>query len=210
MTMADYEYRRFDLPPNAAPSKEAIQSLLQPIGDDAWEITYIGAARRDRGHGGGIVFVPYDLSGNPILRWVDARRPPYGTPGPSSWEYTGFNMNGMPNPAWSEHLASRGWQNVVGTWYSYYRDDWHVYKRTDVWRGTDDGDIPELLKNLGFDLYSGALRPIVAEILDTKRRLSAQAGYDVGTQHAVESWRSKKKKEKNNSKKSQLSQDWQG
>jgi hypothetical protein len=200
----NYEHRRFDLPPNAAgPSKEAIHHLLQPIGDDAWEITYVGAARD---FSGGPTFVPAALDNNPLRRWIDARRPSYGTPGPSSWEYTGFNIHAMPEPSWSEHLASRGWQKVPGEWYSYHTDNWYVFKRTDVWRGTDDGDIAELLNNLGFNLgavvrlrlpwrpddlgWRKSLDQMVQEILDTKWQLSMEAEYDVGIQRAVESWRS--------------------
>jgi hypothetical protein len=187
----NYQYYRFDLPGNAyGPSKETVYSLLQPIGDEAWEITYVGA-ERDRSQGG-MLFGPH--SG--LQRWVDARRPPYGSPGPSTWEYTGFNINAMPEPGWSEHLASRGWQRIRGIWYSYMHDEWYVFKRTDTWRGTDDGDIRGLLESRGMNTYA-ALSPghqkksldrIVSEILDTKWQLSVEAGYDVGTQRAVESW----------------------
>src|SRR5689334_10797301 len=118
----NYEYRRFDLPKNGyGADKETVHRLLQSIGDDAWEITYVGA-ESDRSYGGhgGLVFDP---TGN-FHRWVDARRPPHGSPGPSSWEYMGFNLHAMPQPAWSEHLASRGWQKIRGAWYSYMIDNW--------------------------------------------------------------------------------------
>jgi hypothetical protein len=199
----NYEYRDFGLPPNApGPDKHTISRLLQPLGDDAWEIISVEAKREfDRG---GLTFGPWNESDNPLHRWVKARRPHYGTPGPRSWEYTGFNINGMPSPSWYDHMTSRGWQMMQKEWYSYAEDNWYVFKRTDVWRGTDDGDVLELLKERGFNRYGtmlklpgqpfdGSRRPIndiVREILETKWQLSAEAGYDVGTVRAVESWRS--------------------
>ena len=200
----NYEYRDFGLPPNASgPSKDAVRSLLQPLGDDAWEIMKVEAKREfDRG---GVTFQPMAMHDNPLHRWVKARRPHYGSPGPSSWEYSGFNINGMPSPGWYEHMASRGWEIVHNAWYSYSQDDWYVFKRTDEWRGTDDGDIRQELDNLGFNLRAQGItlpwRPddegwhksipqMVTEILDVKWNLSVEAGYDVGTQRAVDSWRS--------------------
>jgi hypothetical protein len=197
--MADnYEYQRFELsrPTWGSDYKDSISRALQPFGEDAWEITYVGMTR--------------DLEYQRNVLWVDARRPFYGSPGPSSWEYTGFNVFRMPKPAWYDHLASRGWQQVPDAWYSYYPEEWYVFKRTDVWRGTDDGDIRALLRGLGFnqldrthptsamrlpwrsdDPNSGkSLYQMVTEILDAKWQLSVEAGYDVGTQRAVESWRS--------------------
>lgn len=184
----NYDYRRFDLPRGGyGASKQAVQRLLQPIGDDAWEITYISA-------GPGRFFSP---AGDPG-RWVDARRPPYGTPAPSSWEYTGFNTHAMPDPAWSEHLASRGWQRVPEVWYSYMADVWYVFKRTSDWRGTDDGEICTLLESRGLNTrdvmrlgrrgWKKPLNQVVSEILETKWQLSVEAGHDVGTQRAVENW----------------------
>jgi hypothetical protein len=186
----NYEYRDFGLPPNASgPSKDTIRSLLQPLGDDAWEIMSVQAKREfDRG---GMTFGPWSMHDNPLHRWVTARRPSYGTPGPSSWEYTGLNVSGMPRPNWYDHIASRGWQQVEGTWYSYFQDDWYVFKRTDEWRGTDDGDIGGALTNLGFNLRAAGATKMVTEILDTKWQLSMEAGHDVGTQHAVDVWRSR-------------------
>lgn len=194
----DYETRTFDLGSKGGSSSYNIRSLLQPLGDEAWEITYVGSGR-DRS---GETFGPFVTSGG---RWVEARRPRYGAPGPSSWEYTGFNTYGMPEPNWSAHLASRGWEKVPGKWYSYFMEDWYVFKRTDVWRGTDDGDIHQQLSRLGFALNAGtlyapreltdrkwqkSLLQVVNEILDTKWQLSAEAGHDVGTARAVEHWHS--------------------
>lgn len=183
----NYECRDFGLPPNASgPSKDAIRSLLQPLGDDAWEIMRVEAKREfDRG---GMKFLPMSLNDNPLHRWVKARRPHFGNPGPSSWEYTGFNISRMPKPGWYDHIASRGWQMIEDAWYSYFQDDWYVFKRTGDWRGTDDGDILGALVNLGFNERAHDIPVMVREILDTKWQLSAEAGYDVGTQHAVESW----------------------
>jgi hypothetical protein len=193
----DYETRTFNVEPNSyGPSSHDIRKLLQPLGDEAWEITYVGSGR-DRSDA---MFSPFVMGGG---RWVEARRPPYGSPGPSSWEYTGFNTYGMPEPNWSAHLASRGWEKVPGKWFSYIGEDWYVFKRTDVWRGTDDGDIHAQLRGLGFDVdrdsyltlpgktdgeWVKPLRQIVGEILDTKWQLSAEAGHDVGTARAVEHW----------------------
>jgi hypothetical protein len=196
----NYEYRDFGLPPNApGPDKHAISRLLQPLGDDAWELISVEAKREfDRG----LTFGPWTLSDNPLHRWVKARRPHYGTPGPRSWEYTAFNIYGMPSPSWYDHMTSRGWQMVQREWYSYAEDNWYVFKRTDVWRGTDDGDVLELLKGRGFNLRASMVWPddgrwrkpindVVREILETKWQLSVEAGYDVGTVCAVESWRSR-------------------
>jgi hypothetical protein len=195
----DYETRTFTLEPiGGSPSSYDIRRFLQPLGDEAWEITYVGSGR-DRSDE---TFGPFVTSGG---RWVEARRPRYGSPGPSSWEYTGFNTYDMPEPNWSAHLASCGWEKVSGIWYSYHMVDWHVFKRTDVWRGTDDGDIHRQLLRLGFAVNAGSLyapreladrkwqkplRQVVKEILDAKWQLSAEAGHDVGTARAVEHWRS--------------------
>jgi hypothetical protein len=188
----NYEYRDFPLSQGTWPGKDAIIRLLQPLGEDAWEITSVEAKRE---------FGPHER----WLKWVNARRPHYGTPGPRSWEYTGFNISDMPQP-WYDHIASRGWQMVEGAWYSYFMDEWYVFKRTDVWRGTDDGDILEWLEKLGFSRHLRMMQRLpwrrdderwckcpsqmITEILNTKWQLSAEAGYDVGTARAVESWRS--------------------
>jgi hypothetical protein len=198
----DYETRTFtvDLSPHL-PSSWRIREVLQPLGDEAWEITYVGSGfdRSDRSGVG--MFSPYETGGG---RWVEARRPPYGSLGPSSWEYTGYNIHGAGSN-WSAHLASRGWERVPGKWYSYMGEQWYVFKRTDVWRGTDDGDIHAQLARLGFAVNRGGpltlpgstdgqwvkpLWQVIEEILDTKWQLSAEAGQDVGTARAVEHWRS--------------------
>jgi hypothetical protein len=109
----------------------------------------------------------------------------------------------MPEPDWSNHLASRGWSRIEGPWYDYFIDLWYVFKRPDVWRGTDDGDILNQLET-GFGVervrYDWDIglpwRPdtwknrgqIVREILQVKWELSSQAGHDVGTHRAVEHW----------------------
>jgi hypothetical protein len=194
----DYETRTFTLNLGSdGPSSHDIREVLQPLGDEAWEITYIGMGR-DRSNA---TYGPYNVGGG---RWVEARRPPYGSPGPSSWEYTGYNIYGMPEPNWSAHLASRGWEKVPGKWYSYTWEEWHVFKRTDAWRGTDDGDIHAQLRRLGFvvgarililpgstdDKWQKPLGQFIEEILKAKWQLSAEAGHDVGTARAVEHWRS--------------------
>jgi len=175
----DYEYRYFyPQLPRGLSRKEAIRRALQPIGDDAWEITQVSHAGDPGDYG----------------RRAFARRPHYGTPGPSSWEYAEFDTYRMPHPNWDEHIASRGWQKIPGVWYQYIDVVTYLYKRTDVWRGTDDGDIMELLSDHGDRLWYHAedpretVRRIVKEILDAKWQLSVEAGYDVGTQRAVESW----------------------
>jgi hypothetical protein len=198
-----YQYKKFDLPPNASGrSRDAIRDLFRPIGDDAWEVTSVSSALEFNNTG--LKFFPGTLYGNPLHRWVEARRPHYGTPGPSSWEYTAMNISGMPKPVWYDHLDSCGWQEVPGEWYSYGEDRWRIFKRTDAWRNTDDGDIRNMLEYSGFNLYGTIRLPwrpddpgwqkrlekVVEEILDVKWRLSSEAGHNIGTWPAVEAWKS--------------------
>jgi hypothetical protein len=192
LTDQQYEYQRFDLDLGSVPRSGIPQSelfmkrqakyLLQPLGDDGWELTYV---RRD---------------GYPPAAWVEARRPRVATSPLGSWEYTVFNLALMPHPLWDEHIDSRGWTKVRDVWFEYYYHEWWVYKRTDIWRGSDDGDIASQLSLLGVDFLGSDLRfpdkrdhligfkEAVKAILDLKWRLSERAGHDIGTYSAVTHW----------------------
>ena len=177
--------------------KRQIQYLLQPLGNEAWEITYV-----IRENVTSVAFGEERRGGSrQEADWVEARRPPYGTPAPSSWEYTGFDEFEMPHPNWDEHIASRGWIMIPGVWYQYCWTKWSVYKRMDVWRGSDDGDILSQLYAFGAKYEGPCLRfpekgadylistgEAVGAVLDLKWRLSEQAGHDIGTYFAVKQW----------------------
>ena len=190
MSDQHYEYRRFELDLNSVPHshdynpifpKVQVQHVFQPLGNDAWEVMYI---KKD-----------YYSSRRP---WVEARRPPYGTPAPSSWEYTAFNVAGMPHPQWDEHIASRGWVRLPEVWFQYYFHEWWVYKRPDVWRGTDDGDIMSQFHARriyfgGDDKLRSSNKVITIEnavrsILEFKWQASEARAYDIGTYAAVKHW----------------------
>jgi hypothetical protein len=184
-----YEYHRFELNGQPTFGRGAIKQQLQPLGDDGWEIMQVGQIR----HMGSLF---------PSGHWVEARRPPYGTPAPRSWEYTGFNVWGMPAPDWDNHIASRGWTKVFDPWLDYYFQSWYVFKRPDTWRGTDDGDILHQLQEAGAhmggsptiylpwrpDGWQRTVEDTIREILKVKWDLSVQAGHDVETHAAVQHW----------------------
>ncbi|MCU1251121.1 MAG: hypothetical protein JWQ49_4150 [Edaphobacter sp.] len=192
MTDQQFEYRQFNLDLASVPrspgysplaTKAQISFLLQPMGDEAWEVTYVKRGRS-------------------LAEWVEAKRPPYGVPAPSSWEYIGFNMFGMPHPDWDHHTESRGWVKVPDIWFAYYFHEWWLYKRPDCWRGSDDGDIMAQLYAMGAHFGGGAnlsfsdgrsnseigIEAAVRDILGLKCHLSEQVGCDVGTYTAVKRW----------------------
>ncbi len=195
-----YEYQRFNLDPNTGLGawsrvrKKGVQHYLQPLGDEGWEVVWIGGHTWAVGQG-----IPGSCA-----TWVEARKRCDGAQIPNSWEYTGINVWGMPNPDWDHHIASRGWKRVQEAWFDYYFQEWFVYKRPDKWRGTDDGDILGQLEIAGAQLsntsvslswqpggWQSAIHDTVKQILQIKWELSEQAGNDVGTHAALQHWLAK-------------------
>jgi hypothetical protein len=192
----EYEFRRFELEQTSSGQHaDVVRQYFQPLGDDGWEVINITEPRyRD-----GSPVLSGGAGGN-IVRWVDIRHAVAGAQGPTSWEYTAFDTYGMPDQ-WRDHIASRGWSSVGWAWYNYWVNTVYVYKRSDVWRGTDDGDILGALRHHGFevnrwemqlpwrpDVWKRTRNDIVSQILDVKWRMSEAAHADVGTWAAVERW----------------------
>ncbi len=177
-----YEYKRFELDRTKDPYPQDIGARglrkvvtyhLQPLGNDGWEIMLVGD------HG----------------QWVEARKALSGVSAPASWEYAAF-IEGLFSQAGDdmyEHLKSRGWIPIKGPWLKYHQLGGRAWKRSDVWKGSDDGDIILHLEELWPDsnfpfIYSGELQPILSQVLKVKWELSERAGHDVGTLAAVKYW----------------------
>jgi len=207
-----YEYRRFDLNRGSFPGgdeapynsshvrqRQIVAHYLQPLGDEGWEIIYIA-----------------NNNAKTLASWVEAQRPLSEASAHSSWEYAVFNLCGMPQPEWDNHIASCGWEKILDHWfrydYNYNHHEWCVYKRPDMWRSTDDGDIlcqlEALQANLGqirnriADHVLGPAgrtrggagdaptitKELVRQILRTKWELSVETGHNVGTSTATQHW----------------------
>jgi hypothetical protein len=103
-----YERQTFELPPS-----EHIADALKRIGDVGWEVIYYHADHS---------------RGSRFTRWVEARRPPHGTPTPK-WEYQEFNTT---YDGRSEEAAIGGWQRLFPTHDYHHTQSRWLFKRTVV------------------------------------------------------------------------------
>jgi hypothetical protein len=160
-----YDYRTYEIQFYAP--HEALSAELWQLGDEGWE--------------------PYEIHGEYMSskRLLLLRRPQRDL-ARRTWEIRLFPAVDMPEPEWRNHLASCGWM-LLSPLPSSSLDPFYLARRGSEWRGSDDGDVPGRLKDLGYPVYHDRSRTIRA-ILKTKWILSEQMGRNAGTWEAVKRW----------------------